>query len=257
MAQALIPVSRRNAILAIALFVLPSPMQLRGADDDSIRHSFLGVGKANKVVIVGEDGKIEWEFNMPASDGWVLPNGNVLLALYGTKGFPNGGVVEIAAGTQFTLDELRCNPYAKVRIILDGVRGFFAGHLFRGAAMCVSGNDRRVCADLLLLSNGAFSTWGPVIKSWSDPRHPRSETKDFPIPMFTTLDWDVPEDELAKASHAQSALTTPPEVHRAAAIAHKEYMARFERDAKRMGAAIKFDRERRKAKARRASESSE
>lgn len=100
MTQSLIPVSRRNAILAIALFVLPSSMQLRGADDDSIRHSFLGVGKANKVVIVGEDGKIEWQFNMPASDGWVLPNGNVLLALYGTKGFPNGGVVEVDRKTK-------------------------------------------------------------------------------------------------------------------------------------------------------------
>lgn len=64
-------------------------------DDATIKHSFLGVGKANKAVIVGEDGTVEWKFNMPASDGWVLPTGNVLLALYGTKGFPNGGVVEV------------------------------------------------------------------------------------------------------------------------------------------------------------------
>ena len=61
----------------------------------AITHSFLGVGKANRVVIVGEEGKVNWRFDMPASDGWVLPNGNVLLALYGTRGFPNGGVVEV------------------------------------------------------------------------------------------------------------------------------------------------------------------
>ena len=61
----------------------------------AITQSFLGVGKANRVVIVGEDSKVKWRFDMPASDGWVLPNGNVLLALYGTKGFPNGGVVEV------------------------------------------------------------------------------------------------------------------------------------------------------------------
>ena len=61
----------------------------------AITHSFLGVGKANRVVIVGEDSKVQWRFDMPASDGWVLPNGNVLLALYGTKEFPNGGVVEV------------------------------------------------------------------------------------------------------------------------------------------------------------------
>jgi hypothetical protein len=71
------------------------------ADDDAaVRHSFLGVGKANKTVIVGEDSAIEWTFGMPASDGWVLPNGNVLLALYGTKGFPNGGVVEVDRKTK-------------------------------------------------------------------------------------------------------------------------------------------------------------
>jgi hypothetical protein len=37
---------------------------------------------------------------MPASDGWVLPGGNVLLALYGTKEFPNGGVVEVDRETK-------------------------------------------------------------------------------------------------------------------------------------------------------------
>lgn len=65
-----------------------------------IQHSFLGLGKANRAVIVGEDGTVEWRFDMPASDGWVLPNGNVLLALYPTKDFPNGGVVEVKRETK-------------------------------------------------------------------------------------------------------------------------------------------------------------
>jgi len=60
-----------------------------------ITHSFLGVGKANQAVIVAEDGTVEWKFEKPASDGWVLPGGNVLLALYPTEGFPGGGVVEV------------------------------------------------------------------------------------------------------------------------------------------------------------------
>ena len=60
-----------------------------------ITHSFLGLGKANQAVIVAEDGTVEWKFEMPASDGWVLPGGNVLLALYPTEGFPGGGVVEV------------------------------------------------------------------------------------------------------------------------------------------------------------------
>ncbi len=87
------------------LKILFSPLVLLAAavshaDDDAIRHSFLGVGNANKAVIIGEDRQIEWRFDMPASDGWVLPNGNVLLALYRTKGFPNGGVVEVERKTK-------------------------------------------------------------------------------------------------------------------------------------------------------------
>lgn len=72
---------------------------------EEIKHSFLGVGKANRVVIVGEEGKIEWNLDMPASDGWVLPDGNVLLALYNTKQFPNGGVVLVDRKTKKFLME--------------------------------------------------------------------------------------------------------------------------------------------------------
>ena len=70
------------------------------AKGQEIKHSFLGVGIANKVVIVGEDEKVEWSLDLPASDGWVLPNGNVLLALYATSEFPNGGVVEVKRKTK-------------------------------------------------------------------------------------------------------------------------------------------------------------
>ena len=67
---------------------------------DEIKHSFLGVGKANRVVIIDEDGKVAWRLNQPASDGWVLPDGNVLLALYNSKEFPNGGVVLVDRKTK-------------------------------------------------------------------------------------------------------------------------------------------------------------
>ena len=62
---------------------------------EPVKHSFLGVGKANRVVIVNEQGEVEWRFDKPASDGWVLPSGNLLLALYPTQGYPRGGVVEV------------------------------------------------------------------------------------------------------------------------------------------------------------------
>lgn len=77
------------------------------ASGDEIKHSFLGVGKANRVVIVNEDGQVEWKYNAPASDGWVLPDGNVLLALYKTKNFPNGGVVVVDRKTKKNLFEYK------------------------------------------------------------------------------------------------------------------------------------------------------
>ncbi len=89
--------TRLFSLLASAALVVATSTSVNA---EKITHSFLGVGKANKTVIVGEDGKVKWRVDLPASDGWVLPNGNVLLALYGTKGFPNGGVVEIDRKTK-------------------------------------------------------------------------------------------------------------------------------------------------------------
>lgn len=98
------PARRSFSVTLVAMLslgcLLTTSSPARAEEKAAIRHSFLGVGNANKAVIVGEDGKIEWSFPMPASDGWVLPNGNVLLALYRTKGFPNGGVIEVERKTK-------------------------------------------------------------------------------------------------------------------------------------------------------------
>ena len=109
------------AILSAVLFSML--MQSAFAEDDTtIQHSFLGVGKANKVVIVGETGTVEWNFDMPASDGWVLPNGNVLLALYGTRDFPNGGVVEVELETKKIVFQYKAeqSETSTVQLLTDG-----------------------------------------------------------------------------------------------------------------------------------------
>ena len=90
--------SKRQSVIRLFSTVAASVMVFSSVSvlvAEEIKHSFLGAGKANRVVIVGESGEVEWKFDKPASDGWVLDNGNVLLALYPTKGFPNGGVVEV------------------------------------------------------------------------------------------------------------------------------------------------------------------
>lgn len=86
--------SWRMTRLLLLLFLLAVPLS-HADQPGEIRHSFLAVGKAARTVIVGEDGTVSWQVDLPASDGWVLPGGNVLLAVYPCQTFPNGGVAEI------------------------------------------------------------------------------------------------------------------------------------------------------------------
>jgi len=58
-----------------------------------IAHSFLATGA--KTYIMGADGKIQWEYPDKSRDGWVLPNGNVLLAVSKGKNYKGGAVVEV------------------------------------------------------------------------------------------------------------------------------------------------------------------
>lgn len=66
----------------IILFALLSPAgQIRSAPDPAtaaIRHSYLVMG--GKTAIISEEGKADWEYAGGTRDGFVLPNGNVLLA---------------------------------------------------------------------------------------------------------------------------------------------------------------------------------
>ena len=66
----------------IALFFAASSVvsvrSAEGSNEVSIRHSYLVLG--SKTAIIGEDGKAKWEYAGGSRDGFVLPNGNVLLA---------------------------------------------------------------------------------------------------------------------------------------------------------------------------------
>ena len=58
-----------------------SSSSLRATEDSptaAVRHSYLVMG--GKTAIIGEDGKAVWEYGGGSRDGFVLPNGNVLLA---------------------------------------------------------------------------------------------------------------------------------------------------------------------------------
>lgn len=72
----------RTNQFALALTLLAGTVSPLWAADDApaaaIRHSYLVMG--GKTAIIDEDGQPAWEYNGGSRDGFVLPNGNVLLA---------------------------------------------------------------------------------------------------------------------------------------------------------------------------------
>ena len=65
------------ALLSLAL-CLVAGLPAEGADKPAIRHSYLVLG--GRTAIIGEDGQAQWEFRGGSRDGFVLPNGNILIA---------------------------------------------------------------------------------------------------------------------------------------------------------------------------------
>ena len=58
-----------------------------------ITHAFLATGTAT--YLRDGAGKVAWSYPHGSRDGWVLPSGNVLLALSGDKKNPGGSAVEV------------------------------------------------------------------------------------------------------------------------------------------------------------------
>jgi len=80
-------------ILLLITFLYPA--LVAGENVAAITHSFLATGA--RTYIADENGKVVWEYPGSTRDGYVLPNGNILLAVSKTRGkntrFPGGGVV--------------------------------------------------------------------------------------------------------------------------------------------------------------------
>jgi outer membrane protein assembly factor BamB len=81
-----LPLCIATALLA-ALLAPPAPAA------DPIKHAFLATG--SETFIADESGKVTWKYPHSSRDGWVLDNGNVLLALSKSKTYPGGAVAEV------------------------------------------------------------------------------------------------------------------------------------------------------------------
>jgi hypothetical protein len=64
----------------------------RQESETGITHAFLATG--GETFIQSGDGKVAWRYPGGSRDGWVLPSGNVLLAVSKSKQYPSGAVVE-------------------------------------------------------------------------------------------------------------------------------------------------------------------
>ena len=65
----------------------------RQESDAGITHSFLATGA--ETYIISGDGKVTWTYPAGTRDGWVLPSGNLLLALSKSREVPGGGAAEV------------------------------------------------------------------------------------------------------------------------------------------------------------------
>lgn len=78
--------------MLVALVLVTSGNGL--AAESRITHSFLATGAETR--IIGEDGENVWSYPHSTRDGWVLPDGKLLLTLSkDDRDYPGGGVVEI------------------------------------------------------------------------------------------------------------------------------------------------------------------
>jgi hypothetical protein len=82
----------RSSLLAVLLVVLSAGAG-HALDAGPITHAFLATGA--ETYIRSGDGRILWRYPGSTRDGWVLPSGNILLAVSKGTDFPGGAVLEL------------------------------------------------------------------------------------------------------------------------------------------------------------------
>lgn len=95
----------------------------------AITHSFLATGGETR--IVDGEGKTIWKYPGSTRDGFVLPNGNILLAVSKNKEYPGGAVVEVKRdltkvfefkGTQSEVNTAQLLPNGNIMLTEAGAK---------------------------------------------------------------------------------------------------------------------------------------
>lgn len=92
-------------------------------DTPAITHRFLATG--GETYIREVDGKISWRYPHSSRDGWVLPNGNVLLALSKSGKYPHGAVVEVTPKNEIVFQYAGTQSEVNTVQRVDGDRTLF------------------------------------------------------------------------------------------------------------------------------------
>ena len=98
------------------LCLLLSPFTLTAADQPAGR-SFLMLGGLTQ--IVDASGKVTWKYPAATRDGYILPNGNMLLTLSKTKTYPGGAVVEVTRDQKVVWEYKGTQSEVNTAILLD------------------------------------------------------------------------------------------------------------------------------------------
>jgi hypothetical protein len=98
------------------------------AEQAAIRHSFLALGA--ETYILSDEGKVVWSYPKGTRDGWVLPNGHILMAVSKDNGdYPGGAVVEVTRegekvfefkGTQSEVNTAQALPNGRILLTEAG-----------------------------------------------------------------------------------------------------------------------------------------
>jgi hypothetical protein len=92
-----------------------------------ITHGILATG--SETFIMSTEGKVVWTYPKGTRDGWVLPNGNVLLDLTRSTEYPSGAIVEVNKegktlfeykGTQSEVDCVQSLPGGRIMLTESG-----------------------------------------------------------------------------------------------------------------------------------------
>ena len=78
---------------ALTTLLLAAVTTAAAANGPPVTHGMLVTGGAT--YIRTGDGTVTWKYPHATRDGWVLPNGNVLLALNKSKTYPGGAIAEV------------------------------------------------------------------------------------------------------------------------------------------------------------------